>query len=97
MGWISFFSALVVTVVSLAVVLGLAWIVILLLKKIQDRGLGNDGSPDEDRPLRFLRALPLGPRERIALIEVEGERMLVGVAAGGVTLLARWPRRDGEQ
>lgn len=94
MGWGGFFSALIVTVVSLAVVLGLAWIVILMLKKIQDRSFGETPGAEGGRPLRFIRALPLGPRERVALIEAEGERLLVGVSAGSVTLIARWPARQ---
>ncbi len=94
MGWAGFFSALIVTVVSLAVVLGLAWIVILMLKKIQDRSFGDSAGVEGPRPLRFIRALPLGPRERVALIEAEGERLLVGVSAGSVTLIARWPARQ---
>ncbi|MFM9829129.1 MAG: FliO/MopB family protein [Sphingomonas sp.] len=91
MGWGGFFSALIVTIVSLAVVLGLAWIVILMLKKIQERSFGEAPGAEGDRPLRFIRALPLGPRERVALIEAEGERLLVGVSAASVTLIARWP------
>ncbi len=91
MGFMSFLSALLAVVLSLALVLGLAWGAIWLLKKVQDRQLGI-GTTDTDRNgIRFLRALPLGQRERVALIELDGERMLIGVTAGGISLLARWP------
>jgi flagellar protein FliO/FliZ len=91
MGIASFFSALLAVILSLALVLGLAWGAIWLLKKVQDRQLGI-GSGDIDRNgIRFLRALPLGQRERVALIEMEGERLLIGVTTGGISLLARWP------
>jgi flagellar protein FliO/FliZ len=71
--------------------LGTIW----LLKKLQDRQLGiNEG--DEDRgQIRFIRAMPLGQRERVALIELDGERLLLGVTAGGISLLARWPEKAG--
>jgi flagellar protein FliO/FliZ len=91
MGFMGFLSALLAVILSLALVLGLAWGAIWLLKKVQDRQLGI-GSTDNDRNgIRFLRALPLGQRERVALIEADGERMLIGVTAGGISLLARWP------
>jgi flagellar protein FliO/FliZ len=94
MGFMGFLSALLAVILSLALVLGLAWGAIWLLKKVQDRQLGI-GLTDTDRNgIRFLRALPLGQRERVALIELDGERMLIGVTAGGISLLARWPKED---
>jgi flagellar protein FliO/FliZ len=91
MGIMGFFSALLAVVLSLALVLGLAWGAIWLLKKVQDRQLGIGANDTDRNGIRFLRALPLGQRERVALIELEGERMLIGVTAGGISLLARWP------
>lgn len=88
-------GSILATVLALAFVLGLAWVALRLLKYWQDRNLGS--TPDAgsgDRALRFLRALPVGTRERVMLIEAEGERMLIGVTAGGITLLARWPATD---
>lgn len=49
---------------------------------------GNNG----DRSLRFLRALPLGQRERVVLIEVGDETMLLGVGTGAITMLSRWDK-----
>lgn len=83
-------SSIVATVLALVFVLGLAWGVLRVIKAWQDRGLGGN-EPGNDRALRFLRALPVGTRERVMLIEAEGERMLIGVTAGGISLLARWP------
>jgi flagellar protein FliO/FliZ len=91
MGIMGFFSALLAVVLSLALVLGLAWGAIWLLKKVQDRQLGIGANDTDRNGIRFLRALPLGQRERVALIELDGERMLIGVTAGGISLLARWP------
>ena len=83
-------GSIVATVIALAFVLALAWGALRLFKLWQDRSIGGARSGD-DRVLRFLRALPVGTRERVMLIEAEGERMLIGVTAGGITLLARWP------
>jgi len=82
-------GSLLAVVLALAFVLVLAWFAIKGLRKWQDRFQGNDGQGE--LPIRFLRAMPLGTSERVALIEVRGETMLVGVTAGGITLLARWP------
>lgn len=81
-------GSLAATAIALLVVLALAWGSLRLLKGWQDR---QGGATADSGALRFLRAMPLGPRERVVLIEAEGERLLLGVAQGGITLLARWP------
>lgn len=85
-------SSILAVVLSLALVLGLAWGAIWLLKKLQDRQLGVDGETADIGNIRFLRSLPLGQRERVALIEVNGERLLLGITAGGISLLARYDK-----
>lgn len=82
-------SGLFGTIIALAVVLGLAWVCLRLLRQWQDRGMGIR-SDQPDRQLRFVRALALGPRERLVLVEAEGELMLIGVSAGSVDLLRSW-------
>lgn len=84
-------SSILAVVIALAFVLGLAWGVIWLLKKVQDKQLGTNEAGAEGRNIRFVRSMPLGQRERVAIIEVGGETMLLGVTAGAITLLARWP------
>ncbi len=91
MGFGTVISSIVAVVLSLGLVLGLAWGAIWLLKKVQDRQLGIDKDDPDRGDIRFLRSLPLGQRERVTLIELDGERMLLGVTAGGISLLARWP------
>lgn len=85
-------SSLLAIILALALVLGLAWAVIWLLRRLQDRQMGGGGTDGEDagRTLRFVRALPIGPRERLVLVEVGGEQLLVGVGGGLVTLVAHW-------
>ena len=71
---------------ALAVVLGLAWVCLKFLRQWQERGMGKRAG-EPDRQLRFVRALAVGQRERLMLVEAEGELMLIGVSAGSVTLL----------
>lgn len=40
--------------------------------------------------LRIVTAVSVGPRERVVLIEIAGEQMLLGVAPGRVNLLHRF-------
>lgn len=85
----AFLSGLAAVGIALALVLGLAWLAIRGLKHWQDRF--RTGDEEGGRPLRFLRAMPVGQNERVALIEAEGETILIGVTPGGISLLARWP------
>lgn len=79
-------------VIALAIVLGLAYVCLKFLRQWQERGLGQrEGEPT--RELRFVRALAIGQRERLMLVEAEGELMLIGVTAGSVTLLRNWGDR----
>ncbi|UVO50025.1 flagellar biosynthetic protein FliO [Sphingomonas sp. SUN019] len=82
-------SGLLGMVIALAVVLGLAWVCLKFLRQWQERGMGRrEGNPT--RQLRFVRALAVGQRERLMLVEAEGELMLIGVSAGSVNLLKNW-------
>jgi flagellar protein FliO/FliZ len=91
MGFGAVISSILAIVLALGFVLGLAWGAIWLLKKVQDRQMGVSGEPDPRDNIRFIRSLPLGQRERVTLIEIDGEKILLGVTAGGISLLARWP------
>ena len=77
---------------ALALVLALAWIALRLLRGrltgAAPRALGGGANGDA---LRFVRALPVGSRERVVLVEHRGERWLLGVAAGGISTIAHWP------
>lgn len=79
-------------VLALVIVLGLAYLSLRLLKRF-NVGMGAaPGAPG----LRFLRALPLGPRERLVVVAYEGDVLLLGVSAGQVTLLDRRPGAPDE-
>jgi len=75
--------------VALALVLGLAFFSIRMLKKVQS------GAPSGDE-IRFIRSLPLGARERATVVIWRDEVLLLGVTAGGITVLDRRARTAEE-
>lgn len=84
-------SHLIDTVLGLALVLGvllgLAWIV----KRFMGApGLGGKGQ------VRVIGGASLGPRERAVLVDVAGERLLLGVAPGQVRTLHVLPAEAPE-
>lgn len=85
------FSSLLAIIISLAFVIALAWGTLWLLKRFQDGSFGRLSGADDGPEMRFEKALPVGPRERLVLVEVEGEQMLLGVTAHAITPLKSWP------
>lgn len=77
------------TMAALAFVLALAWLLLRAWRRL--RGLGGAGGGPDAQALRFVRALPVGSRERVVLLDHAGERWMLGVTPGGISLLARWP------
>lgn len=61
------------------VILLLAW----LLRRV-------NGIPAQGQGMKVLAALPLGQRERAVLVQIGQEQLLLGVAPGRVSLLARF-------
>jgi flagellar protein FliO/FliZ len=61
-------------VLVVAFIFAAAWIV-----RRMPLGLGRGNGP-----LKVLAALPLGPRERLVLIEARGEELLIAVSPAGV-------------
>ncbi len=58
-------------------------------------GLGRRGA-SLGRRMRLVESCALGPRSRLHVVEVDGERLLVGAGEGGISLLRRLPSRAGE-
>ncbi|MEM7701901.1 MAG: flagellar biosynthetic protein FliO [Pseudomonadota bacterium] len=85
------FSSLLAVFLSLALVVALAWGVLWLLKRFQDGSFGRLSGADTGPSLRFEKALPVGPRERLVLVEIEGEQWLFGVTAHAITPIKSWP------
>ncbi len=69
------------TVGSLALVLAVLVVFLWLLKRFTPLA-GNDA-------LRVVAMLSVGPRERLILVEIDGERLLIGATAQQMQLLHR--------
>ncbi|WP_454832975.1 flagellar biosynthetic protein FliO [Pseudoxanthomonas wuyuanensis] len=76
-------GAFVALILVLGLILGLAW----LLKRMPGTGLGLR----QNDQLRVVTMLAVGGKERLMVIEVGGEQLLIGVAAGGINTLHRLP------
>lgn len=73
---------------ALGVVIALAWFALRLLRdRMQPRAKAEGG----DDTLRFVRALPVGAKERVVIVEHRGARWMLGVSAGGISTIASWP------
>jgi len=68
--------------VVLAAILGCAW----LFRRMSN---GIIGVP---RHLRVVSAVMIGQRERVVIVEMDGEWLVLGVTAQSVTLLSTRPR-----
>lgn len=66
----------------------LAWAGIALLKRFQQGRAVRNGRAAESE-LTFVRAMPLGPKERVVVLRYRGEEWVLGVTAGGIALLSR--------
>jgi flagellar protein FliO/FliZ len=76
-------------VLALAIVIALAWVVLRLMRNRLQPRAGAGGAGDET--LRFVRALAVGAKERVVIVEHRGARWMLGVTAGGISTIAQWP------
>ena len=80
---------------ALAFVVALAWVVLRVMRaRMQPRG-ASSGAADDG--LRFVRALPVGAKERVVIVEHRGERWMLGVTTGAISTIAHWPREETAQ
>lgn len=76
-------GAFVALILVLGLILGLAW----LLKRMPGTRLGLH----QGDQLRVVTTLAVGGKERLMVVEVGGEQLLIGVTAGGINTLHRLP------
>jgi flagellar protein FliO/FliZ len=74
---------------ALGVVIVIAWFALRLLRDRLQPRVKLDGVADD--ALRFVRALPVGAKERVVIVEHRGARWMLGVTAGGISTIAQWP------
>lgn len=77
----SMFGAVLALLAVLALIVGLGW----LLKRMPGSGF----RPAEG--LRVVASLNVGAKERVVVVEVNGEQLLLGVTAGGIRTLHQLP------
>jgi flagellar protein FliO/FliZ len=81
-------------VIALALVIALAWVV---LRFMRSRLQGGAPGPGNEDALRYVRALQLGAKERVVIVEHRGQRWMLGVTAGGISTLAHWPEAGAQR
>ncbi|PPU71545.1 MULTISPECIES: flagellar biosynthetic protein FliO [Xanthomonas] len=77
----SLFGAVFALLLVLALIVGLGW----LLKRMPGSGFRNTEG------LRIVTSLAVGAKERVVVVEVNGQQLLLGVTAGGITPLHTLP------
>ena len=75
------FGAVLALLAVLALIVGLGWV----LKRMPGSGF----KPAEG--LRVVASLNVGAKERVVVVDVNGEQLLLGVTAGGINTLHRLP------
>lgn len=85
-GWT--FSDWMQYVLSFVLVIALLLAVLWGLRKMQN---GNSFLRKNAQRLRTVESLSIGPRQKIVLIQVDGQDVLIGVTAHQMTALSPWP------
>ncbi|MBW2028850.1 MAG: flagellar biosynthetic protein FliO [Deltaproteobacteria bacterium] len=80
------------TISMLLVVLGLVILVLYLMRRALFLGRASKG----ETIIKSISSLHVSPKERVQVIEISGERFLIGVAPGNISLLARLDNHNGE-
>jgi flagellar protein FliO/FliZ len=75
--------------VLLPLIAGLAWGSLILLRKLQERGGGNQAA----KSVRVIETTMLSPTLKLAVIEFHGKEILVSASRSGLTRLAEAPAR----
>jgi len=75
------------TLVSLVLVLAAIGVVAFLVKRL------GPGNVSQARIMRVVSQLPLGAREKISIVELDDQWLVLGVTAQQITLLAQTPRK----
>jgi len=76
---------LVFTILALVAVLVIAWFAIRFLANLNKINAG------ATRPIKILHTMAVGSRERLVLINYQGRDILLGVTAGGISVIEKTP------
>jgi flagellar protein FliO/FliZ len=76
------------TLVSLFLVLAAIGVAAFLVKRL------SVGNSSQARLMRVVSQLPLGAREKISIVELDDQWLVLGVTAQQITLLAQTARKE---
>ncbi|OQS47855.1 flagellar biosynthetic protein FliO [Chromobacterium violaceum] len=85
------FASLLQVILGLAVVLGVIVGVAWLFKRLSGGMLGGAGR------VRVVGGTMVGQKERVVIVELEGEWLVLGVTPQQVNLLSKMPRPEGAE
>lgn len=80
------------TIAMLFIVLGVLILVLYIMKKF----MSPKGKGKGELIIKVVSSLHLSPKERVEVIEVSGERFVVGITPGNINFLTKL-RRNQEQ
>jgi flagellar protein FliO/FliZ len=91
---LDFLSTGIKTTAMLFLVLGLLVLVLYFMKKFLFKGRDSKGNVF----IKVVSSLYLSPKERIEVIDVEGERIVLGITPGNISFLTKiGPTKDKEK
>jgi len=76
------------TIAMLFIVLGILILVLYIMKKY----MSPKGKGKGELIIKVVSSLHLSPKERIEVIEISGERIVVGITPGNINFLTKVPR-----
>ncbi len=83
----NFISELIVVIFALVIVSVLAWVVLRAMKSMYSGKFKNG-------KVEIISSVPIGTRERILIIKHRNNEYVLGVTAGGISLLDKYPAED---
>ena len=79
------------SLLSFLLVLALLGLTLYLIKRY-----GSNLQNKTGKKVRLVETLNLSPKQRLILVEVEKENLLIGVSQGNMTLLGRFSKSDSK-
>lgn len=77
---------------SFAFVIALLLGLLYALRKLQS----GQAFTRKDQRLQIIESLSMGPRQKIALVRVDGGCVLLGITASQITALSPWPSAEAD-
>lgn len=86
-----FTGSIIKMVTALGIVLSLLFAVVYFVKKYLGKKIGLGG---QEQKIRVVTSTYLGPKKSIALVEVAGEKIVVGITATNISMLTKVGRDE---